>query len=402
MTKSANGQYSPLYFLAAVGAGGLVVTFFMYLMFWVPHPEQPVPIFEDIWSAFTQGSLMLQFAIIAALAGIAFFGFLHYRLLLWNLSQMNKFRSTPVFNQLKLSNAQTQQLAAPLALAMGVNVAFIIGLVFVPGLWGFVEYLFPAALAVFTVIGLSALRLLGAFLARVLGEGGFNHDANNSFAQLLPAFALSMVAVGLAAPAALSGNSTIVGVSLVLSTLFVITAIAFAAIAIVLGVYAMLSQGVAGEAAPTLMVVVPILTVLGIAALRMNHGLHVHFDLHTDKAATFMMLAQILAVQIIFAVLGWMVLKRQDYAKNFLSKGAKLSAGSYALICPGVALSVMLHFFVNKGLVATGIIAKFGIAYWTFTIPALLLQIAMIALVLSLNRRHFSTSSASMAEAPAE
>ena len=31
----------------------------------------------------------------------------------------------------------------PLALAMSVNVGFIIGLTFVPGLWNIVEYLFP-------------------------------------------------------------------------------------------------------------------------------------------------------------------------------------------------------------------------------------------------------------------
>ena len=30
--------YSPLYFLVSLGSGGLVVTFFMWLMHWVPHP----------------------------------------------------------------------------------------------------------------------------------------------------------------------------------------------------------------------------------------------------------------------------------------------------------------------------------------------------------------------------
>ena len=402
MSKSSNGPYSPLYFLAAVGAGGLVVTFFMYLMFWVPHPSQPVPVFEDIWRAFSHGSFALQGAIVVALIGIAVFGALHFHLLFWNLSQMNAFRSSKAFEQLNVSNGQTQQLAMPLALAMSVNVAFIIGLVFVPNLWSFVEYLFPLALAVFAVIGLYALKLIGQFLVRVFGKGGFNHEANNSFAQLLPAFALSMVSVGLAAPAALSNNPTIVGISLILATFFVIAAIIFAAVAIVLGMHAMLKSGVAAEATPTLMVVVPILTVLGIALLRMNHGLHVHFDLHTEKAATFMMLAQFLAVQIIFAALGLLVLKRQNYAQNFLAKGSKLSAGSYALICPGVALSVMLHFFVNKGLVATGLIAKFGAAYWAFTTPALLLQLAMILMVFSLNTRHFGKATANMAEAPAE
>jgi hypothetical protein len=52
--------WSPLYFLASLGAGGLAVTFFMFLMFWVPHPDQPVPVFEDIVAAFSQGSLPIQ------------------------------------------------------------------------------------------------------------------------------------------------------------------------------------------------------------------------------------------------------------------------------------------------------------------------------------------------------
>ena len=36
--------WSPLYFLASLGAGGLAVTFFMFLMFWVPHPGLSVVI----------------------------------------------------------------------------------------------------------------------------------------------------------------------------------------------------------------------------------------------------------------------------------------------------------------------------------------------------------------------
>ena len=47
-TTRAAEKYSPLYFLASVGAGGLAVTFFMYLMFWVPHNGRPVATFDDI------------------------------------------------------------------------------------------------------------------------------------------------------------------------------------------------------------------------------------------------------------------------------------------------------------------------------------------------------------------
>ena len=381
--------YSPLYFLASLGAGGLAVTFFMYLMFWVPHPGQPVPVFEDIMAAFQSGGLPLKAAIGVAVTGIAGFAVLNIKLLIWNLSQLSAFSKTEKFDKLVNSNAETTLLAMPLALAMTVNAMFILGLVFVPGLWGVVEYLFPLALVAFTLIGWFAFRRIGAFLGRVLSEGGvFDVTANNSFAQLLPAFALSMVAVGLAAPAAMSTVPLTVGVSLILSITVGTIAALYAVVAAVLAFNSMLHHGTARESAPTLMVVVPILTVLGIMMLRQNHGLHTTFEATGAPADNLMMTTMILAVQGVFVALGLLVLRRQGYADAYL-RGDGNSPGAYALVCPGVALSVMTHFWINKGLVGAGLIAKFGVAYWAFSGVAIAFQVAMIALVFHLNRRHF-------------
>jgi hypothetical protein len=41
----------------------------------------------------------------------------------------------------------------------------------------------------------------------------------------------------------------------------------------------------------------------------------------------------------------------------------------------------MLHFWINKGLVGAGLIAKFGIAYWSLTSLAIAAQVSMIVLV---------------------
>jgi hypothetical protein len=81
--------------------------------------------------------------------------------------------------------------------------------------------------------------------------------------------------------------------------------------------------------------------------------------------------------------------------------GPKTSPGSYALVCPGVALSVMLHFFVNKGLVAAGVIDKFSVAFWAVTAIALISQALMVWLVFRLNRQHFGKPSEPVA-VPAE
>lgn len=399
--KRPADTYSPLYFLASLGAGGLAVTFFMYLMFWVPHPNRPVPIFEDILNAFQTGPISLQAAVAAAVAGIAVFAFMNVKALIWNFSALSDFKKTDKYQELRASNAETTLLAAPLASAMTVNAMFIVGLVFVPGLWTVVEYLFPLALIAFLLIGVWAFATIGDFLGRVLTKGGvFDVTAHNSFAQLLPGFALSMVAVGLAAPAAMSTNTLTVGVALVLSTFFGFAAIVYTAIAAITAFSSMLHYGTAKEAGPTLMVIVPILTVLGIMFLRQDHGLHIGFDAHVTAGETLIFLARILTVQILFLLLGLLVLRRQKYFADFVI-GHKTSPGSYALVCPGVALSVMLHFFVNKGLVAAEVIDKYSVAYWVITGIALFAQALMIWLVLRLNRQHFGKAAPVIA-APAE
>jgi len=393
-------RWSPLYFLASVGAGGIAVTFFMYLMFWVPHPNATVPVFEDIMAAWGRGNLAQQIGIAAAMTMIAVFGVLNIRSLIWNLGQLARFRRTPAYEKLRHSNAETQLLAMPLALAMTVNVGFIIGLVYVPNLWAVVEYLFPAAMVAFVMIGGLALRMVGHFLGRVMTEGGiFDVTANNSFAQLLPAFALAMVAVGLSAPAALSTSATVVAAALTLSTFFGVIAALYAVLGAVTALNSMLHYGTSKEASPTLMIIIPLMTVLGILILRQNHGMHTTFEGHTSAAGTFRLLSVLLTIQVMFAMLGWVILRRHNYASTYLT-GSEASPGSYALVCPGVALTVMGFFWINKGLVEIGAVDKFGAAYWALTAVVIAVQLATIALVLLLNRKHLSR--VQLAAVPAE
>ncbi|MBV7408320.1 hypothetical protein [Maritimibacter sp. DP1N21-5] len=400
-THRAADKYSPLYFLSSVGAGGLAVTFFMYLMFWVPHPGRTVPVFEDIAAAWQSGSVPMQVGIAIALVGISVFAVMNVQKLAWNLQAYARFKKTEAFRTLRNSNAETTLLAYPLALAMTVNALFIVGLVFVPNLWSFVEYLFPFAMVAFLAIGMLALSIIGDFLGRVLTRGGlFDVTAHNSFAQMLPTFALSMVAVGLSAPAAMSGQTVVVGVSMIASTFFAVVAILYALVALVTAFNSMLHYGTAKESAPTLMILVPIVTTLGIMFLRQSHGMHTTFEGHTTDGETMVFLARLLSVQVMFLALGLVVLKREGYWSDFVF-GSKTSPGSYALVCPGVALSVMIQFFLHKGLIATGLVAKFGIAYWSVEAFALGFQVAMVVLVLRLNRQHFAKMS-EPAAVPAE
>jgi len=399
-TAKPSDTYSPLYFLASLGAGGLTVTFFMWLMFWIPHPGKTVPVFEDIMAAFAAGDPATQAMIVAAMVGIAFFAFQNIKLLVWNLQRYSAWRKTEAFAKFAKTNAHSQILAMPLALAMAVNGGFILGLVFVPGLWSIVEYLFPLAMIAFMAIGVLALMQYGSFLGRVMTEGGFNCAANNNFGQILPAFALAMVGVGMAAPAAMSTNATVAGLAIVISTFFLMSSALIAAVGLVLGLRSMMENGANAETAPTLLVIVPLLTVLGILMMRQAHGLHVHFGANEGDGATLALTSKLLATQVAVLLFGGMVLVKQGYAKRFLF-GSENSAGSYALICPGVALSVMLHFFINNGLVKAGVIEKFGMGYWSLTLLAIAAQFSMIWMVFLLNRRHFGTPKGA-APVPAE
>ncbi len=381
-------NWTPLYFLASVGAGGLSVTFFMYLMHWIPHPGRTVPVFEDIAAALATGNPAMTVAIVVALIGIAVFGAANLSLLIWNLRKMRGFAASEKGRALAGSNAQTQMMALPLALAMSINGGFILGLVFVPGLWSIVEYLFPLAMIAFLAVGYLAFRQLGGFIARVASTGGFDCTKNNSFAQMLPAFALAMTGVGIAAPAALSTNATVAGIALILSTFFLVAAVLITLVGLVLGMRAIMEHGVSAEQAPTLMIVIPITTILGILLLRQSHGLHVSFDAHVADAQTMMMLSRLLSVEVIFALFGVAALAATGYVRRFLT-GEAISAGNYALVCPPVALSVLTHFWINAGLVKAGLIAKFGVAYWSLTGVALALQVSAIVLIVFLHLRHF-------------
>jgi len=112
------------------------------------------------------------------LVAILFFSFLHFRLLLWNFSELKCFRKPASCTELKKSNAEVSLMVIPLTLAMSINVAFILRALFFPGLWQFVEYLFPLALLGFFAVGIQALRILGTYFTRLFTAGDFDSNIN--------------------------------------------------------------------------------------------------------------------------------------------------------------------------------------------------------------------------------
>jgi hypothetical protein len=381
-----SGRYSPLLFLAAVGAGGLAVSFFMYLMWLTPHPGAPIPSFGSLAEAWQSGDAPLRAVIVVGVAGVVLLSIQHVRLLAWNVRHASAWMRTDAYRSLRSTIAETQLLAMPLAAAMAVNVAFIAGAVLVPGLWDHREALFPLALAAFLAIGVWSMTLHMGFLARGLGEGGFDCTKNNSLGQMLAVFSHAMVGVGFSASAAMSHVPVTVVIAYLGATFFLGAAIVLGLILLVLGFRSMMENGAAEEATPTLLIMVPILTVVGIGAYRLRMALSHSFGAPVHASDVFALMAEIVVLQLVFGVLGWAVMRRVGYYARWIA-GPERSPGSYALVCPGVALTVSGFFLINAGLVKLGLVTPLSISHLAMHLPLVALQIVTLLLFARLNRK---------------
>lgn len=365
-------KYTPLYFLASLGAGGLSVSFFMYLMFLLPHEKTPMPIFTDVYAAIVSGS-WLSIVSIIALVFIIIFAVIHFKLLVWNIKQYNAFKTTDAFIIMKTTNAEVSLMAIPLTYAMTINVCFVLGAVFIPGLWSIVEYLFPFALIGFASVGYYALKIFLDYFNRLLINGDFDFTNNNNLSQMLSIFAFSMVGVGFAAPGAMSHHVEVNAIGIFGAIFFSTIAILLLVIKLILGFKNMFEQGVSKEASPSIWILIPILTLLGITFVRISFGLGHHFDQIIKNSSLFTLTSTVVALQIIFGLMGYKLMKSIGYFKEYID-GDKKSAVSFALICPGVAFMVFGMFFINLGLVSNDILTKYSLSYFLFMSPYIYIQ----------------------------
>jgi hypothetical protein len=77
-------------------------------------------------------------------------------------------------------------------------------------------------------------------------------------------------------------------------------------------------------------------------------------------------------------------MKQLGYFEDYL-KGDKSDAGSFALVCPGVAFFVFGFFFITFGLLKNGLVAPMSLIYFLLLAPFVLVQIKTIGVFLKLN-----------------
>ncbi len=366
LRRDPQQPWHPSYWLAALGAGGLSVSFFMYLMWMVPHADFPMPTWQHL-SAALQGTVELPAGVrplaMLAVTAMLLLALLHFTLVIWNLREQSAAKKTERYADWLNSPNEVQLMTQPLTLAMTVNVCFALGAVLVPNLWSVVEYLFPLALLSFALLGVWALRIYGRYLSRMLVKGGYRSDEHNHLSPLIAVFTFSMLSVGFSAPAAMSHISAIAILAGTLSILFLMIALITGLLVLISGLQAMMQHGLQPQATPSVWMLVPIMTLLGIEWVRMQHGLSHHFAAPIVQSKLFIMLTSIFMLQLGIMLLGYRVMQLNGYLKDNFTGGQR-NPISFGLICPGVAIFVMGMFWWHLVWVQGGIITAFGAVYW--------------------------------------
>lgn len=389
LRRDPQQPWHPSYWLAALGAGGLSISFFMYLMWMTPQTGHPMPTWAHIIKVI-QGDVLLPTAVrpIAILAVIfmVLLAILHFVLVIWNLGEQKAARKTEQYANWLNSPNEVQLMTQPLTLAMTVNVCFALGAVLVPGLWSVVEYMFPLALVAFMAIGVWALRIYGRYLSRLLARGGYKNEEHNHLSPLIAVFTFSMLSVGFAAPAAMSHVQSVAVLASTLSILFLVIAVVTGLLVLISGLQAMMQHGLQPQATPSIWMLVPIMTLLGIEWVRMQHGLSHHFAAPIEQSKLFVTLTSIFMLQLGVMFLGYRVMQLNGYLQaHFI--GDQRSPISFGLICPGVAVFVMGMFWWHLVWVDGGVVAAFSPVYWLVIAVLAIIQFMTIAALLRLSSR---------------
>jgi len=382
-------KYTPQFFLASLGNGGMTVAVYMYLMFLVKHPGKPMANFEHIYPVLTGDNLIFSILTGITLAGILYFAFRHFKTLIWNLKQFQVFKSQPGYQEFKKSRAGISLMTIPLTLAMTVNVSFIIGGVFVPNLWSFVEYLFPFALLAFAVIGYNAFKIFIEHISEFIHKGGLKSEDTNNFSALVSAFAFSMVAVGFSASAAMSHVTATFTIGFIGAIFFMIVSAGVLVIEFSNGLRGILAKGLNPETSHTLWIIIPILTILGITIVRLSSSI-AHNVLHIDMPTGFLyiILSLFVSIQAAFGIIGYKIMKSNGYFDKYVS-GKDRNPASYGLICPGVASFVLGMFLIGWGFIENDIVTKYSLVHYSLIAFLALIQIKTIGTIRKLDNKYF-------------
>lgn len=332
-------NFSPMVFLAALGAGGIAVAPFAFLQYVYKTGKGLVTLEwmnNQVLSAPENMLMYVLYAIMIVFATIHFsmMGIYMKKLFSWLGSDAHKsILNDPLKNPVMM----TPFVAA----AMSFNVVIGPTRFFVPIISDNLQALMLPALVALLVVWALAIKT-NVKLLKIAFSSTFDISKIN-FGWLVQPFALAMITVTATGIAAMSKNSTVahtaafaslvsgsMALFLFLVKLFSIFKSHFAA-----------DSMPAKQFLPSLLIVVPILSLFGISGFRLGHYIshQFHVDMHLFSDAIIVLT---FAFQTWYMIFGLTLLK--DYLKNDFFKN-EFYLSQWGLVCPFVGYTVIASFF---------------------------------------------------------
>ena len=361
---SINRKFSPLVFLASLGAGGIAVMPFAFLQYTLPGLKGLVT-----WQQLGHGTLPAakEFFYFSLESVMIVFTIIHFILTFIFLRQLYWWIKSSEYEFFVEDPLKNAAIVTPfISIAMSMNV--FIGPVrfFIPFFSSNFQNLMLPALAVWSIIWILLLRM-EIKLLKISFTNSF--DVNKiSFGWLLHPFALGMVTVTGTGIAAMAKNPPIahaaafmalvsgsMGVFLLIVKLIAIFKSHFAA------------DGLPErQFLPSFLVVVPNITLFAISAFRLSHYFehHMGFHMHTFGA---------LVIILSFAFETWYLLFGLALLGDYLKKhffNNEFYISQWSFICPIVAYAVLGSFtfkmFVQSPLIYGLIMVTMVLAVTTY------------------------------------
>jgi hypothetical protein len=333
-------NFTPLLFLASLGAGGLAVSGFAFLNYTVEHGAGLVYITQifNLNSTFFE-LIKYRFAELVMIV----FTIVHLFLTAYLLKFYIPWLKTEEYKQIRNNPLKNSALVAPIiSFAMTMNVLLSVVRYFIPSL--------ALNLQIFMLPGFLVWLLLWLVLMKVeisLLKISFtqNFDVSKiNFGWLLHPFALGMVTVTGMGIAAMAKDYTLASSAALLSLISGTMGLFLLTVKLVSLFKSHITAPGLPEKQflPSFLIVVPNITLYAIAFFRFGH--YMEKQLHFEMGYYFVFLMILaFAFEIWYLAFGIALLK--DYFKNEMKN--KFHITQWGLVCPFVAFAVLSTFVHN-------------------------------------------------------
>ena len=378
--RNLGDHYTPLYFLNALAAGGLAVSFFMFLsLLTLRNGLSAVTFFTLYDAAINTGPGFSLLALVGCL-GTAFFSYEFVQLLLWNHRHLKVWEKTESASSLKNSAGAHHLMAIPLTIAFSLNLVVAYASAFIPYAWRLREWLFPVLFVAFVWAALRAFKPYFADMSVATAA-----TPKDSLGRVLTSATFSLLGYGFSTLAMFSGIKLTVLIGY-LSASFCLIAAVFVLFA---GLLAALKERPSSEETGRLWLALPALTLFGLCCYRLRGSLAANFYADQVPAMNFTFFSALFLVQVFLGLVLWASTKHDiNYRQTQTGKEAILR--SYILVGTGSALVVLGHYLINDGLVRIDLFTGHSIGYWFAYLPFVALQLVSLRLFLKTNKQLFS------------